>query len=93
MDLHNVHPVHDWDVTYTPWTDGHAVGFKVSYPDRPDSYVYLNPTMNDDNAPDEETFPVVFVYTGPAGKPWADSPEDFHTVSVDHRCEIHHPES
>lgn len=34
--------------TFTPWTDGWAVGFKVTAKDQPDRYVYLNPSGGSD---------------------------------------------
>lgn len=34
--------------TYTPWTNGRAVGFKVTAPDRATRYLYLNPSSTDD---------------------------------------------
>lgn len=30
--------------TFEPWTDGNAVGFKVTAEGMPDRYVYLNPS-------------------------------------------------
>jgi hypothetical protein len=57
--------------TFEPWTDGHAVGFKVTrHADSAVSYVYLNPST--DTWSDGDFNPDVFVYTGPDGDPAAD---------------------
>lgn len=57
-------------VLYEPWTDGHAVGFKVTADDRPTTYVYLNPSGETDthNVDDSD----VFVYHGLGGHPAVD---------------------
>lgn len=34
-------------VTYTPWTDGWAIGFKVTSPGQSDRYILLNPSNTD----------------------------------------------
>ena len=58
-------------VTYTPWTDGWAVGFKAEHKDGRVEYVYLNPSGEMD---EEGSAPgSVFVYTGKAGDPSEDS--------------------
>ena len=44
-------------ITYTPWTDGHAVGFMITYPDGQYRYIYLNPTGDSDGGE-----PDVFLY-------------------------------
>jgi hypothetical protein len=33
--------------TYTPWTDGYAVGFHVTAPGKPDRWLLLNPSQTD----------------------------------------------
>lgn len=51
-------------VTYEPWSDGYAVGFKATHPDGRVEYIYLNPS---DVEPDET--PTVWVYQGTTGVP------------------------
>ena len=62
-------PVIDGDVTYTPWTDGYAVGFRMTRDDGTVSYIYLNPSDRD-GEPDDT--PAVFLYQGPHGHPAED---------------------
>jgi hypothetical protein len=54
--------------TWEPWTDGHAVGFKVTrHADGKVRFVYLNPsqeTFSDGKFP-----PHAFLYFGDAGEP------------------------
>ena len=57
-------------VIYRPWTDGYAVGFKVTREDGKVEYIYFNPSNNDDGSDD----PNVFVYTGEHGDPSQDTP-------------------
>lgn len=57
--------------TYEPWSDGHAVGFKITCNGKV-SYIYLNPSSGGDS-------PDVFVYTGTEGDPSQDSPDCFLT--------------
>src|SRR5881397_1379102 len=66
--------------TFDPWTDGHAVGFKVTrHSDNAVSYVYLNPST--ETWSDGEFHPDVFVYMGPDGDPgWGDLPMHFYNV-------------
>lgn len=59
-------------VIYEQWTDGHAVGFKITHPSGQVGYVYLNPSTNDDPAEAD-----VFLYSGPAGTPESDEPVCF----------------
>jgi hypothetical protein len=59
-------------VVFEPWTDGYAVGFKVSYPDRPTTYVYLNPSGETDTHDVNDSD--VFVYRGLGGHPKVDEP-------------------
>jgi hypothetical protein len=51
--------------TFTPWTDGRAVGFKVEAAGKPTQYVYLNPSGGTDthNINDSD----VFLYHGSTG--------------------------
>ena len=59
--------------TYEPWTDGYAVGFKVSLADGTVQYIYLNPSIEEEN-----DAPNVFLYQGPDGNPMADSVHHEH---------------
>jgi hypothetical protein len=70
---------------YEPWTDGYAVGFKVTRKaDGKVGYIYLNPSY-DDTMADEESSPDVFVYTGPDGDPNAgvDAPAHYYAMDED----------
>jgi hypothetical protein len=56
---------------FEPWTDGWAVGFKVTHAVTGDvRYVYLNPSSDDDPTGDANAF----LYTGPAGDSATDQP-------------------
>ena len=55
--------------TYTPWTDGWAVGFRVAHPGSEPEHIYLNPSGGSDDGK-----PCVFVYNGPEGDPAMDTP-------------------
>jgi hypothetical protein len=56
---------------FEPWTDGWAVGFKVTHAVTGDvRYVYLNPSSDDDPTGDAN----VFLYTGAAGDSATDQP-------------------
>lgn len=69
--------------TFEAWTDGHALGFKVTRAsDGKISFVYLNPSTDTWNRDDySEGFnPDVFVYTGPAGDPASDMPHNFYNI-------------
>lgn len=50
----------DEGATFTPWTDGYAVGFKVTANGKPDRYIYLNPSSGNDLDDINETN--VFLY-------------------------------
>ena len=52
----------DKGILYTPWTDGHAVGFRVTFPTGEDRYIYLNPSGDSDGGT-----PDVFLYMGHDG--------------------------
>lgn len=68
------------EVTYTPWTDGYAVGFKVEHKaTNTVEYIYLNPSNNEGN----EDVPNVFIYQGPQGDPSQDQPIHHYTVLED----------
>lgn len=62
---------------YESWTDGHAVGFKVTLKDGRVRYVYLNPS---NEGSDECESPNVFVYTGTEGTPALDTPWDHYNM-------------
>ena len=65
-------------VTYTPWTNGYAIGFKVTHRNGDISYVYFNPSVTDGSCQ-----PDVFVYTGSHGDATLDDPECFITTAFD----------
>ena len=68
------------EVTYEPWTDGYAVGFKVTHlPTETVEYIYLNPSNNEGN----EDVPNVFIYQGPNGRADMDIPHVHFTVLDD----------
>jgi hypothetical protein len=52
----------DEGATFEPWTDGHAVGFKVTAPGKPDMYVYLVPSLGTDTQDINDSD--VFLYRG-----------------------------
>jgi hypothetical protein len=56
-------------VTYQPWTNGDAVGFKATHPDGRVEYVYLNPSRDTDDGQ-----PTVFVHWGTTGSTEQDRP-------------------
>ena len=47
--------------TFEPWTDGHAVGFKVTAPGKPDRYIYLNPSGGVDTGDINDTDAFVYL--------------------------------
>lgn len=66
-------------ITFEPWTDGHAVGFKVTrHVDNAVSFAYLNPSQ--DTMSDGKLNPDVFVYVGTCGNPSADTPLHFYNI-------------
>lgn len=85
------------EVTYEPWTDGYAVGFKVTHtPTGTVEYIYLNPSNNEDNS----DVPNVFIYQGTEGDPAFDSAFHHYTVLEDvkggwitYRCTCGHFEA
>lgn len=52
----------DGQVTYYPWTDGWAVGFRAVHDDGRVEYIYLNPSGESDDG-----VPNVFLYQGTEG--------------------------
>lgn len=67
------------DTIYEPWTDGHAVGFKVTrIHDGAIGYIYLNPSVNESGGPDDT--PAVFIYQGGHGDPSIDSAENWYAI-------------
>lgn len=71
-------PIHDDDsgATYTPWTDGYAVGFKVEHSGGRTEFIYLNPSDGADDG-----VPNVFLYIGGAGDPNEDEPAHFYALN------------
>lgn len=68
--------------TFEPWTDGHAVGFKVTrHEDDKVGYVYLNPSQETWN--DGKFNPDVFVYTGIFGEPDRDESHHFYNIDFE----------
>lgn len=57
----------DSGVTYHPWTDGHAIGFKAELPNGEVRFVYLNPSGGSDDG-----VATVFPYEGAEGDPSQD---------------------
>lgn len=72
-------PVHtDEGATFTPWSDGRCVGYKVTAKGKPDMYVYLNPSGAQDTGKLDDTD--VFVYSGGDGDPSMDGTNCFINV-------------
>lgn len=63
-------------MTYTPWTDGHAVGFRCEK-DGEVEFIYLNPSSESDDGQ-----PNVFVYKGEVGDSSRDAPCHFYDVGI-----------
>jgi hypothetical protein len=63
-------------VTYTPWTDGWAIGYRVDYAAGGHEFIYLNPSGSD-----SEEQPCVFVYQGERGDPGSDTPLHHYTLT------------
>lgn len=55
--------------TFEPWSDGWAVGYRLTSRDGAVSYLYLNPSSESDDGTSN-----VFLYHGAAGDPRADGP-------------------
>lgn len=62
-------------VTYEPWTDGRAVGYKITSGDRVE-FLYLNPSNTDDG----DDVPNVFLYHGTHGDPSLDGADHHYLV-------------
>ena len=62
---------------FSPWTDGHAIGFMVAFPNKPTEYIYFNPSSDPDGGNSN-----VFLYHGPHGDPSLDSPDCRYSVGV-----------
>lgn len=60
--------------THEPWTDGYAVGYKVTDPDGSVQYIYLNAASN-------EGCP--FLYIGAAGDPDQDVPAHHYNLATE----------
>jgi hypothetical protein len=59
----------DSGITYQLWTDGHAIGYKITHPGGRVAYLYLNAGGGSDDGA-----PTVFAYQGYAGDLGEDSP-------------------
>lgn len=53
----------DEGATFEPYTDGYAVGFKVTAPGKPTRFIYLNPSLATDTGDINDSD--VFLYHGP----------------------------
>lgn len=74
--------------TFEPWSDGHALGFKVTrHEDGAVSYVYLNPST--DTWSNGKFNPDVFVYTGTHGDPANDFPNHYYNIEFTEEKEQH----
>jgi len=68
--------------SFTPWTDGHAIGFKVRrHRDGAERFIYLNPST--ETWSDGKFNPDVFVYQGEHGTPDEDDAEHFYNIEFD----------
>jgi hypothetical protein len=65
---------------FEPWTNGYAVGFKVTHESGGVEYVYLNPSSGSIEGYEDEA-PTVFLYQGTEGDPGQD-PAILH-VNID----------
>lgn len=76
-------PVHTPDgVKYLPWTNGYSIGYQCVFDDdRPDEYLYLNPSSESDDG-----VPNVFVYQGPQGDPAIDEAHCFINVGTEEQA-------
>lgn len=71
----------DSGVTYTPWTNGAAVGYRMTSPDGRTEYFYLNPSGGSD-----DSVPTVFVYQGTEGDPAQDAALHHYDVGTACTC-------
>ena len=60
--------------TFEAWTDGYAVGFKVTDPIGTVRYIFMNPSGGDDPA-------TVFAYIGPNGDPSQDAAQHYYEIT------------
>lgn len=65
----------DGGVTYTPWSDGWAIGFKVEFDDGRVDFIYLNPSGGSD-----DNVPTVFLYRGTEGDVTKDGAEHHYVI-------------
>lgn len=70
-------PIYDEDarVSYMPWTNGYAVGFKCKDAQDRVTYIYLNPSGGSDDG-----VATVFVYEGSQGDPLEDAPSHHYNI-------------
>lgn len=65
--------------TFEPWTDGHAIGYKVTrHSDGKVGYVAINPSQ--DTWSDDRFNPDVFVYTGISDDVALDNPMHYYNI-------------
>src|SRR6266508_2877910 len=68
-------------ITFQPWNNGPAVGFRVTHPDGRTEYLYLNPSgEHDDPAAPSGPRATAFVYHGSAGDPAEDAPYHYYEL-------------
>ena len=65
----------DQGARYQPWTNGYAIGFKVTLPEQQVQYIYLNPSSFVDTGEHSVT-----VYIGTQGE--ADQDEALHHYDI-----------
>jgi hypothetical protein len=65
-------------VTFTPWSDGYAVGFRVTAEGMPTRYVYLNPSSATDTEDIHDSD--VFVYRDETGDSTMGQPECYVNI-------------
>jgi hypothetical protein len=65
---------------YEPWTDGRAIGYKVTLTTGSVKYIFLNPS-DEEGGPDST--PDVFVYIGPEPDPRLATAAHFYDMNDD----------
>ena len=82
MDFVAHHTIVTETVRYEPWSDGHAIGYRVTrLADGKVGYVYFNASVDDGFDP--ECGPDVFVYMGPVGDPAQDGAAHHYNIDGD----------
>ena len=65
---------------YEPWTDGQAIGLKVTrVADGKVQYIFLNPSIDEDPT----STPDVFLYIGPNGDPAQDGAAHYYDMTME----------